>query len=173
MKNLKTFSEFVNESLINEAVKFNPKDVAEGTFFNFINSMDSETIEDYQIDMDKMTKGYEMISKALGGNLKNVEFGDSENNNFDFFRFLSNVTIGKYSFGKGAKIPEVKVLKTFDVPSGYRDGNYGPAKLVEIPGVCKYVTWVDGDEFSNFDYAAYKSSDAAKIAKWAQDNYMK
>jgi hypothetical protein len=37
----------------------------------------------------------------------------------------------------------------------------------------KYVTWLDGDDFSNFDYAAYKSSDVAKIAKWATENYIK
>jgi hypothetical protein len=172
MKNLQTFEQFVNESTTNEAIKFNPRDLDAGTFFDYIDSMDDETIEEYEVDMDKMTKGYELIAKALGGNLKNVNFGDSENNNYEFFKFLMNVTMGTSAFDKGAKVPEVKILKTFNVPSGWRDGDYGQAQLVEIPGVCKYVTWLDGDDFSNFDYAAYKSSDVAKIAKWAQENYL-
>jgi hypothetical protein len=82
-----------------------------------------------------------------------------------------NVSLGESAFDKGSKLPEVKILKTFNVTSGWRDEDYGHAQLVEIPGVCKYVTWLDGDDFSNFDYAAYKSSDAAKIAKWATENY--
>jgi hypothetical protein len=171
MKNLKTFREFINESKINEAIKFNPRDLDAGTFSDYIDSMDPQTIEDYGVDMDKMTNGYEAIAKALGGNLNNVNFGDSENNNYEFFKFLMNVTFGESAFDKGSKLPEVKILKTFNVTSGWRDGDYGQAQLVEIPGVCKYVTWLDGDDFSNFDYAAYKSSDAAKIAKWATENY--
>lgn len=171
MKNLKTFTEFVNESTINEAIKFNHRDLDAGTFFDVIDSFDKESIEDYGIDMDNMTKGYETIAKALGGNLKNINLGDSENNNYEFFKFLVNVTYGETAFDKGVKIPEIKVLKTFNVPSGYRD-EISQATLVEIPGVCKYVAWLDGDDFSNFDYAAYKSSDAAKIAKWATENYV-
>jgi hypothetical protein len=171
MKNLQTFEQFVNESTTNEAIKFNPRDLDAGTFFDVIDSFDEESIEDYGIDMDNMTKGYETIAKALGGNLKNVNFGDSENNNYEFFQFLMKVTMAEHAFEKGAKIPEIKVLKTFNVPSGYRD-EIGQATLVEIPGVCKYVAWLDGDDYSNFDYAAYKSSDAAKIAKWATENYL-
>ena len=172
MKNLQTFEQFVNESINEASVKFNPRGLDAGTFFDYIDSMDDQTIEDYEVDMDKMTKGYETIAKALGGNLKNVNFGDSENNNYEFFKFLMYVTIGESAFDKGAKIPEIKILKTFDVTSGWREGNYGPARLVEIPGVCKYVTWVDGDDFSDFDYAAYKTSDLPKIAKWATENYV-
>ena len=170
MKNLQTFEQFVNESTTNEAIKFNPRDLDAGTFFDVISGYEGDE-EDFGIDMDNMTKCYETIAKALGGNLKNVNFGDSENNNYEFFKFLVNVTYGETAFDKGAKIPEIKVLKTFNVPSGYRD-EIGQATLVEIPGVCKYVAWLDGDDYSNFDYAAYKSSDAAKIAKWATDNYL-
>jgi hypothetical protein len=171
MKNIKTFEQFVNESTTNEAIKFNPRDLDSGTFYDYIDSLDDETIEEYEIDMDNVTKGYETIAKALGGNLRNVNFGDSENNNYEFFKFLTNITYGETAFDKGAKVPEIKVLKTFTVPSGFRGGD-NQASLVEIPGVCKYVAWLDGDDFSNFDYVAYKSSDAAKIAKWAQENYI-
>ena len=171
MKNIQSFEKFINESVNEAAIKFNPRDLDSGTFFSVIDSFDDETIEEYEIEIDNMTKGYETIAKALGGNLKNVNFGDSENNNYEFFKFLINVTYGETAFDKGAKFPEVKILKTFDIPSGYRDGD-NQASLVEIPGVCKYVAWLDGDDYSNFDYAAYKSSDAAKIAKWAQENYL-
>jgi hypothetical protein len=171
MKNLQTFEQFVNESINEASVKFNPRDLNLDTFFGVIDSMDDEFIEEYEINMDNMTKAYETIAKALGGNLKNVNFGDSENNDYEFFKFLTNVTYGETAFDKGAKIPEIKILKTFDVPSGYRDGE-SQATLVEIPGVGKYVAWLDGDDFSNFDYAAFKSSDATKIAKWATENYL-
>jgi len=166
MKHIKTL-----ESFVNEAVKFNPRDLDQGTFFDFIDSMDAETIEAYEVDMDNMTKGYEAIAKALGGNTKNVNFGDSENNEYEFFKFLTNVSLGSVAFDKGVKLPEVKFLKTFNIPSGWRDGD-NQATLVEIPGVANYVTWLDGDDFSNFDYCAYKSSDLPKIAKWAQENYV-
>jgi hypothetical protein len=170
MKHIKSFADFVNES-VNEAIKFNPRDLDQGTFHDFTDSMDAETIEDYGVEMDNMVKGYETIAKALGGNTNNVAFGDSENNNYEFFKFLSNVTYGETAFEKGTKLPEVKVLKTFNIPSGWRDGD-NQATLVEIPGVAKYVAWLDGDDFSNFDYCAYKASDLPKIAKWAQDNYV-
>jgi len=166
MKHIKTFEIFVNE-----AVKFNPRNLDQGTFFDFIDSMDAETIEDYGVEMDNMTKGYEAVAKELGGNLKNVSFGDSENNDYEFFKFLMNVSLGSMAFDKGVKLPEVKSLKTFNIPSGWRDGD-NQATLVEIPGVANYVTWLDGDDFSNFDYCAYKSSDLPKIAKWAQENYV-
>ena len=171
MKNLQTFEQFVNESINEASVKFNPRGLDSGSFFSMIDSMDDDTVEEYEINMDNMTKAYETIAKALGGNLKNVNFGDSENNDYEFFKFLTNVTYGETAFDKGAKIPEIKILKTFDVPSGYRDGE-SQATLVEIPGVCKYVAWLDGDDFSNFDYAAYKTSDLPKIAKWATENYL-
>jgi len=166
MKYIKTF-----ESFVNEAVKFNPRNLDQGTFFDFIDSMDAETIEDYGVEMDNMTKGYEAVAKELGGNLKNVSFGDSENNDYEFFKFLMNVSLGTSAFDKGAKLPELKVIKNFRIPSGWRDGD-NEAILVEIPGVANYVTWLDGDEFSNFDYCAYKTSDLPKIAKWAQENYV-
>jgi hypothetical protein len=171
MKNIQSFEQFINESVNEAAIKFNPRDLDAGSFFSVIDSMDDETIEEYEINMDNMTKAYETIAKTLGGNLRNVNFGDSENNNYEFFKFLTAVTYGETAFDKGAKIPEIKILKTFAVPSGYRDGD-NQASLVEIPGVCKYVVWADGDDFSDFDYAAYKSSDVAKIAKWAQENYI-
>jgi len=166
MKYIKTF-----ESFVNEAVKFNPRNLDQGTFFDFIDSMDAETIEDYGVEMDNMTKGYEAVAKELGGNLKNVSFGDSENNDYEFFKFLMSVSLGTSAFDKGAKLPELKVIKNFRIPSGWRDGD-NEAILVEIPGVANYVTWLDGDEFSNFDYCAYKTSDLPKIAKWAQENYV-
>jgi hypothetical protein len=53
MKNLQTFEQFVNESTTNEAIKFNPRDLDAGTFFDYIDSMDDETIEEYEVDMDK------------------------------------------------------------------------------------------------------------------------
>jgi len=171
MKHIKTLESFVNEAVNEASVKFNPRDLDQGTFFDFIDSMDAETIEDYGVEIDNMTKGYEAVAKELGGNTNNVAFGDSENNNYEFFKFLSNVTYGETAFEKGTKLPEVKILKTFNIPSGWRDGD-NQATLVEIPGVAKYVAWLDGDDFSNFDYCAYKASDLPKIAKWAQDNYV-
>lgn len=167
MKHIKPFEQFVNESV----VKFNPRNLDQGTFFDFIDSMDQETIDEYEVDMDKLTKGYEDIAKALGGNLKNVSFGDSENNDYEFFKFLMNVSLGTSAFDADAKLPEVKIVKDLKVTTGWRDGD-NHATLVEIPGVAKYVTWLDGDDFSNFDYAAYKTSDLPKIAKWAQENYV-
>jgi hypothetical protein len=171
MKNLQTFEQFLNESFNESSVKFNPRNLDAGTFFDYIDSMDDETIEDYEVNMDNMTKGYETIAKALGGNLKNVSFGDSENNDYEFFKFLMNVSLGTSAFDKGAKLPELKIVKNFTVPSGWRDDE-GQATLVEIPGVAKYITWQDGDDFSSFDYAAYKTSDLPKIAKWAEENYL-
>ena len=61
MKNLPTLEQFLNESVNEASVKFNPRNLDTGTFFDYIDSMDDETIEDYEVNMDNMTKGYETI----------------------------------------------------------------------------------------------------------------
>ena len=162
MKHIQSFESFVNEA----TVKFNPKDLDQGTFFEFIDSLDAESIEGMGLNLDNLNKGYADVAKALGSNIKNVNFGDSENNNFEFFKFLTNIAM----MGDAFKGKKVKILKTFDIESAWREDK-NQAILVEIPGVANYVTWLDGDDYSDFDFCAYKTSDLPKIAKWAQENY--
>ena len=163
-----TFTEFVNES-----TKFNPRDVEGPNFEELISDYeaDPENAEEQGIDVEAFKKQGVEISKLLGGNTKNVIFGDNENNDYEFYDFMSRVHYGEDTFSKNAKIPSVKVLKTLELKCAWRDEKT-QVSIVEIPGVAKYATWMDGDDFTSFSYVAFKKSDLTKIAKWASENYV-
>lgn len=169
MKNLLSFSEFVNESKLNEA-SFNVRDVDGGSMADLLDQYQGSDPEETGIFIDAMTDTYEKIAHALGGNINNVHVGDAENTHYEFYEFLMRCSLGKVAFKSGANVHEVKDIKSFTSACGWREGDT-QIHIMEIPGVAKYACWLDGDEFANFDFAAYKKSDLPKIAAWVKDNW--
>jgi hypothetical protein len=168
MKNLQTFQEFVNESRINEAfVGKTDMQLLQDTYNDYI-----PQAEDYGMDMSVLKKGYETIAKLLKGNMKNV-CSDMEEGEYELCKALA-IGLDKRATGKfGYPIdPNISVAGSETVNSAFTDGPISHVvTLYHIKDIdIHVVTWVDGDDYAEFDHIACLKKDEKKLVAWVNKN---
>jgi hypothetical protein len=175
MKNIKTFETFINEGKVNEAfVGTVNADVLEKTLADFASN------DDDSIDIPTLQKGYETIAKLLKGNLKTVA-SEMEEGEYELCKALAigldkRATGGIDPMGKRKNAaPEgsnVSIANRGRINSAFTDGAVAHEVIVYHIGDIKVdvATWMDGDDYAEFDHVAYLKKDEKKLIAWVNKN---
>ncbi len=169
MKNIKTFTEFVNESKLNEAFVGNTDcQLLQDTFEDYEGMGD-----DGEIDIKVLKKGYETIAKLLKGNMKNV-CSEMEEGEFDLCKAL-HVGLDKRATGgmdKSPIDPNITIEGTANINSAFQSSNIvREVTLYHIKDANIHVaTWWDGDDFAEFSHIAFLKKDEKKLIAWVNKN---
>lgn len=162
MENLKTFTEFVNESELNEAfASLEGDDILSNTY------KDYQSSDDEDIDLKVMKTGYESIAKLLGGNMNNIS-STMEEGDYEFSRSL-NIGLDKRFTDSD---PNIKKVGEVNINSPFDSYNSSvPVTCYHIKDAdVKVAVWNYGDNNATFDHVAYATKDAKKLLKWVNSN---
>jgi hypothetical protein len=175
MKNLKTFSEFLNESKLNEALA-SSADWKDGAVSlkdrrdEIAKTMQDEEIEDY-CDIKALDKQYEILAKTLRISADKAMIIDSESDAGDLVGAL-NRGLDKRRKAGDANIKVVGEF-TFNSPWDSRNSKLVGTHYHIVDAKLDLLTFLDGDDFSTFDYVVYNKAQEKALLDWGNKNLTK
>jgi hypothetical protein len=170
MKNLKTFNEFVNES-VNEA--FAEFDAYRPTLQDRLDghiedAKDADTpIEDFGADMKLWKKQYELASKALKTPMNKCATTDSEGS----YELAIALNVGLQK-RRDAGDDNIKLVAEIPFNSPWKSNS---TKLTMyhwhiVDAKLDVITYRDGDDYADFDSIIFPEKQKAKLLKWVNTN---
>jgi hypothetical protein len=168
MKNLYSFEEFLNESKLNEAfAKDEGADTLDVLFKEREDEGDEFEVGEGGCDLKLLKKQYEDIAKALKGNLKNVMCDMSEIS----YELTDALYIGLQKRHKAGDA-NIKLVSEFNFNSPWDSASTKQnVKLFHIVDAnIDVAIWMDGDDFSSFEYFACLKKDHKNLIKWVNTN---
>lgn len=170
MKNLKTFAEFVNESKLNEALSTaaDLKDGAVTLADRYSEIADIVNDQPDYCDLKSIKKQYETIAKQLRAPEKDIMSVDSESDASDL---VVAFHIGLDKRRKGGD-SNIKVVSEFNFNSAW-DSKGTKINCVHyhiVDGKFDVITFMDGDDFSDFTHLLYLKKDEKTLLDWANKN---
>jgi len=160
----------LNEAFVNPS----PCELLQDTLKGFSES------DDDSIDITVLTKGYETIAKLLKGNMKTV-VSEMEEGEYELCKALAvgldkRATGGITDTGKRKnESPEgsnVSIVNRGQINSAFTSNSLPREVIVYHIGDIKVdvATWVDGDEYAEFDHVAFLKKDEKKLISWVNKN---
>jgi hypothetical protein len=170
MKNLKTFKEFVNESIVNEALA-TAADVKDGAVSLKDRMIEIEEItadEPDYVDLKTLKKQYEVLVKALRSSEDKIMIIDSESNAYDLV-LAYHIGLQKRRNAGDANVKVVAELK-FNSPWDSRNSLLKATHYHVVDGKFDVITFMDGDDFADFYYVVYLKNQEKALLDWGNKN---
>jgi hypothetical protein len=170
MKNLHSFEEFLNESVVNEAFA---KDEGADTFDVMLKEREKEAAEygwdtgEGGCDLKLLVKHYEDIAKHLKGNLKTVICDMSEIS----YELVSALYVGLNKRHQAGDA-NIKLVSEFNFNSAWHSAaQKRNVQLFHIVDAnINVAVWMDGDDYADFEYFACLKKDHKNLIKWVNTN---
>ncbi len=174
MKNLKTFSEFINENSVNEA--FATFDAYRPTLQDRLDGTEEDaegegvTPEEMGVDMKLWKKQFDAASKALKTPLNKCATTDSEGS-FELALALHTGLMKRRENGDS----NIKLVAEIPFNSAWKSTSSHQVMYHYhiVDANLDVITYQDGDDFVDFQSIIFPENQKAKLLKWVNTNMSK
>jgi hypothetical protein len=171
MKNLKTFSEFINENSVNEA--FATFDAYRPTLQDRLDGTEEDakdndtTTDEMGVDMKLWRTQFDLASKALKTPLNKCATTDSEGS-FELALALHTGLMKRREEGDA----NIKLVSEIPFNSPWKSNN--EKKIMShyhiVDANLDVITYEDGDDYADFQTIIFPENQKAKLLKWVNTN---